>query len=225
MTKQLGLTFCAVMATAAASAVSTNSIDTFDNDSEGWVVGAAGVNPTQSNDLSFDNQPGFLSHFSDGAGPNGKWLMWSQQSDWTGDYVAAGVDKVSLWADGRTGDDTILWLGFDGPGGWFFTPGQFIVTADEFKRFEFDVAPDSLIYRSESGGTGVAADTMSDVGRFEIFTGPGPVSFKGAGDILEGGVSSNIIWMDNIAALPEPSSIVLLSGVALAALMNRRRAL
>lgn len=212
-------------AALSAQAISTLSIDTFDSDNEGWRVGGAGVQPSFNGGVSFDGQPGFLSHFSDGGGPNGKWLMLSDESDWTGDYTAAGVGGVSLWADGRTGDDTVLWLGFDGPGGWFFTPGQLLVTADDWKRFDFDATADSLIYAAGSGGTGVAADTLSDVTQFEVFAGPGPVSYASRGDLLRGGTSANIIWIDNIAAqpIPEPTTLVGLAALATLTVTHRRR--
>ncbi len=212
-----------MMLSATASAeISLGSIDTFDSDNEGWRVGDAGVAPTFNGDNSFDGQPGFLRHFSDGGGPNGKWIMWSLESDWTGDYVDAGVTGISLWADGRTGDDLPFWLGFNGPGGWFFTPAQTITTADDWERFVFDVSPESLIYSADSGGTGNAVDTMSEVSRFEVFAGPGPVSFASRGDLLRAGNSNNVVWLDNIAAIPEPSTAVL-GGLTMTILLTRNR--
>lgn len=213
----------ALVATTAMADISLTSIDTFDSDNEGWRVGNAGVAPTFNNGPSFNGEPGFLRHFSDGSGPNGKWIMWSQQSDWTGDYVEAGVTGIELWADGRTGDNTPFWLGFDGPGGWHFTPAQTIATDSDWERFSFDVSPDSLIYASGSGGTADALDTMSAVSRFEIFAGPGPVSYAANGDLLRAGTSNNVIWFDNIAAVPEPTS-ALLAGLTLVAAAARRRA-
>ncbi len=200
-----------VAAGTAAAQISTNSIDTFDTDNEGWRVGAAGTDPAFNPGTSFNGQPGFLSHFSDGGGPNGKFIMLNEQSDWTGDYTTAGVTDISLWANGVSGTDTIMWLGFDGPGGWFFTPGQVLSIADDWKRFEFDIEASDLIYAAASGGTGLAADTLANVTTFEIFTGPGPVSFASNGDLLRGGTSTNVIWFDNIAALPTPGSAAVLA--------------
>ncbi|MEO1585501.1 MAG: hypothetical protein AAFR96_13140 [Planctomycetota bacterium] len=210
------------LAAPTAGQISVGSADRFEADNEGWRVGNAGVNPTFNPDPSFDGQPGFLRHFSDGAGPNGKWLMWTQQPDWTGDYLSAGVDGISLWADGRTGDDIAFWLGFDGPGGWFFTLGQTIVTADEWQRFEFDLDPNGLIYADGSGGTGNASDTLSDVSRFEIFAGFGPVTYAPRGDLLRAGTSNNVIWFDSIVAVPTPASAGVLLAGAFAACRRRR---
>lgn len=213
---------CIALASIASANISTNSIDTFDLDNEGWRVGNAGIAPTFNAGQSFNNQPGFLRHFSDNSGSNGRWIMWSEQSDWTGDYTAAGVNQISLWADGRTGNDIQMWLGFDGPGGWFFTPGQTIFTADDWKRFEFDIAASDLIYANNSGGSQIAADTLSNVTRFEIFAGSGSVSYANRGDLLRADRSNNVIWLDNIAAVPEPSSAILLLGMAVLGLARRR---
>ena len=204
----------------ATAQISTSSIDTFDADNEGWRVGAAGTAPAFNPGTSFNGEPGFLSHFSDGGGPNGKWLMWSEESDWTGDYTDAGVTDISLWANGVSGSDTIMWLGFDGPGGWFFTPGQALSIADDWSRYEFDIEASDLIYAAGSGGTATAADTLANVTQFEIFTGPGPVSFASRGDLLRGGTSNNVIWFDNIAALPTPGTAAVL---AFGGLLARRR--
>ena len=150
--------------------------------------------------------------------------MWTQQPDWTGDYASAGVGGVSLWADGRSGGDLPFWLGFDGPGGWFFTPAQTIVTDDDWKRFDFSLAEGDLIYAAASGGPGQYADTFAAGSRCEIFAGPGPVTFAGSGDLLRAGTSNNVVWIDNLAAqpIPEPAS-ALLALLVTTALGRRRR--
>lgn len=222
------LSLAAVAVTAVcAPAITTTSIDDFSTGSENWRVGNAGNPPTQVADPSFDGETGFLRHESDGGGSNGRWIMWSEESDWTGDYLDAGIGAISLWADGRTGDDLPFWLGFDGPGGWFFTPGQTLVTADDWKRFEFDISESNLIYAADSGGTGIYEDTLSGVTRFEIFAGPGSVGYAARGDLLRADRSTNVVWVDSIsaiAAIPEPTALVSLAVLALPlAVAGRRR--
>ena len=223
----LGL-LMAVAPYSTAMAISLGSSDTFDTDTEGWQIAGRGDNPTFDSGISFDGQPGFLTHFSDGSGPNSKWLMLSSEADWTGDYVGASVGGVSLWLDGVSGNnDPIVWLGFDGPGGWFFTPGQRLLIDDDWKRFDFEVTPGSLIHSAASGGTGVAADTMAAVSQFEVFIGPGPVSFRSNGDLLQGGSSTSVINVDNISAqpqpIPEPTAVALATICASLWIPFRRR--
>ena len=199
------VTFCAPALSAPASLarISLSSIDIFDTDNEGWRVGDAGVDPAFNDGTSFNGQPGFLRHFFDGGGPTGKVLMWTQRSDWTG-------------------DDLPFWIGFDGPGGWFFAPAQTLVTASGWERFEFDIAPDALIYQADSGGTGSVTDTLSGVTRFEIFAPVrGPVAYAANGDLLRAGTSNSAAWFDGIATAPSPgaAAMLLVAGIA----VRRRR--
>ncbi len=223
MLAKLTLTLALVATAGVANAISLGSIDDFGADSEGWTVGGAGTPPTQVGDPSFDGQPGFLRHFSDGGGPNGKWLTWSEQADWTGDYLAAGVSALSLWADGRTGEDVPLWVAFDGPGGWFVSASQTIATADDWERYEFDLTEAGLTHVAASGGTGVYADTLGDVTRFELLAGPGPIDYAIRGDLLRAGNSTHVIWLDNLKAIPEPATAALAT-LLLATTLSARRA-
>ena len=47
---------------------------------------------------------------------------------------------------------------------------------------------------------------MANVTRFEVLSGAGAVGYLGNGDIVQAGTSINTILIDNIAAVPEPST-------------------
>jgi hypothetical protein len=68
---------------------------------------------------------------------------------------------------------------------------------------------------------------MAAVARFEVFSGAGAVSYRGGGDILQAGTSTNTILVDNIAAIPEPSTWLLFlitgAGAVAWAAKNQRR--
>ena len=82
-------------------AVSITSVDSFATDSESWQIGWTGVQPARVALAGLDGQTGYLSHSSDGGGSNGKWLMWTEQSDWTGNYSTAGITENISGGEGQ----------------------------------------------------------------------------------------------------------------------------
>lgn len=224
--KLMGLLAASLATTAPVhGAISLLSSDAFATTSEGWQIGGAGIQPTWSNGTGQDGASGFLSHFSDGTSANGKWLMLSNQSEWLGNYTAAGVTAITLWADNAAGAPLGLRIGFDGPGGWFYSGPQTITNAtggSDWTRLSFNLAPADFTYAAGSGGTANFASTMAGVTRFEIFGGNG-VTYAAGGDLLRPDTSANTVRIDNIAAIPEPSVFALgLGGLAFAAAVRRR---
>jgi hypothetical protein len=212
------------IAHSVSAGISLSSMDNFSSSSEGWSIGGAGVQPSHNGGNGQDGNPGFLSHFSDGGGANGKWLMFTSQSDWTGDYIAAGVSGISLWAEVTAGSNLGLRIGFDGPGGWFYSEGQTVDAG--WSQFIYLLTPDQFTYAAGSGGTASFNDTMSGVTRFEIFGGSGAVSYRSNGDLLQAGTSIATLSIDNIQVVPEPSAAALLlaAGVIATRTLLRRRA-
>ena len=219
----LAAVWFAVLPVAPASAlITTSSLDTFAASNEGWQIGGAGVQPARVASAGPDSQIGYLSHFSDGGGANGKWLMWSGQSQWLGDYISAGVNGISLWANVSAGTAPVsMRVAFDGPGGWFYSAAQGVGAG--WTEYAFSLAPANFTYAAGSGGTGVLAGTMSGVTRFSILAGGGSVSYRANGDLLQAGTSVNTILVDNIGAVPEPSTCALLLLTGAGALWWLRR--
>ena len=93
------------------------------------------------------------SHFSDGGGSNGKWVMWNTQSQWTGDYTAAGVTGIDLFANVSSGTSPgDMRLAFNGPGGWFYSDPQSVGSG--WNSYSFALTDTAFTYTSGSGGTG-----------------------------------------------------------------------
>jgi len=216
-------TFAAVTS-PPAHAITTSSLDNFSTSTEGWRIGNAGVQPSRIAAAGPDSQIGYLSHLSDGGGANGKWLMWSDEAEWQGDYLSAGVTGINLWANVSAGTSPVsMRIAFDGPGGWFTSSAQSVGAGWANYAFTLDSA--NFAYVSSSGGTGVLANTMASVTRFEILAGGGSVSYRSSGDIVQAGNSVNTILVDNIGAVPEPSAyaLLLMTGAGALWLARRRR--
>jgi len=206
---------CSLAIPAASAAISLSSEDTFSTGNEGWRIGGAGVQPSYNSGNSFNGLPGFLSHFSDGSGANGKWLMWSAQADWTGDYAAAGVAGISFWANVTSGANIDMRVAISGTGGVFSTNPITFVSGNGWTKYTFDLAAASMNY--VGGGTNDFASTLSSVNKLEIFGGAvNPVYKSANGGFAEAGTSVNTILIDNVAAIPEPfTSAMAIGGFAL----------
>lgn len=219
----LATAFIAASANPAA-AISTASQDTFTVSNGGWSIGNNGVQPTQVTGAGADGQPGYLTHFSDAAGIQGKWLMWNDQPQWLGDYSTAGVTGLELWANLSTGTAPAdLRIALNGPGGWFYSASQ-PVTAG-WAPLSFELSASGFTYATGSGGTGSFSDTLGGVTRLEIVAGSGGVSYRSNGNLLQAGTSSYTILVDTITAVPEPGlwSAAAVAVVACGSWMRRSR--
>ena len=196
----------AMAVSAPARAISTSSQDTFAATNGGWSIGTAGTQPTQVSGSGADGQPGYLTHFSDGSSSNGKWLMWNAQPQWLGNYTSAGVTGISLWANVTSGSAPVsLRIAFTGPGGWFASAPQ--SASAGWSPFAFALTAGNFSYVAGSGGSGTFADTLGGVTRFEVLAGNGGVSYRGGGNLVQAGLSTNTIQIDTITAVPEPAAI------------------
>lgn len=210
-----------------AAAISLTSVDSFSASSEGWGIGSNGTQPTRNAGAGFDGQAGFLNHFSDGSTANGRWLMWSEQTDWLGNYTSAGITGLTLEADNQAGTPLAMRIAFDGPGGWFYSGAQTVTNSTggaDWTLLSYTITSGSFTHVASSGGTGIFADTMSGVTRFEIFGGAGAIAYHSNGNTIEAGTSTNTLGIDNVTVVPEPSTLgLLLAGCSAAALIRRRR--
>ena len=149
--------------------------------------------------------------------------MWNTQSQWLGDYTAAGVTGIDLSANVSSGTSPVdMRLAFNGPGGWFYSDPQSVGSG--WNSFSFALTDTAFTYTSGSGGTGTFADTMAAVSDFEIVAGSGALAYTGSK--INFGTSTNTILLDDIAAVPEPAAIALAAagGLVGCSVMLRRRA-
>ncbi len=191
------LTCLQVVTTHSWGAISLNQLEQFSN-LNGWTSGGPNPNPpsilADSGPLGVgDNALKITSNGGSGAG--GKLIAFNQ-STWNGDYVGSGILEIA--ASLRNGGATPLSirLAFNGSGGWFVTAAAPISAFSGWSNVAFDVRPNSLI---NAGGTN-ASSTMLGVTELRILHSFTPTQI--------GAQVSSTLLVDNLRAVPEPSSAV-----------------
>ena len=211
-----------VAISSASATITLSSRVDFALTYEGWSIGSGGVQPTRIASTGPDEDVGYISHYSDGGGANGKWLMWSDDTKWQGDYTAAGVTAISLHAN-LTGSTTPanFRLAFNGPGGWFYSTSQSVVAG--WNSYTFNLLAENFTFATGSPGDQSFANTLTDVTRFEILAGPGGVSYASNGNLLRAGTSVHTVALDDIRAVPEPTTFGLVCFALAASLWLRKK--
>jgi hypothetical protein len=220
--RQLGLLLLFSLSGNTVWAITANQLDDFnDATSQGWTISngttdvfvAEHEGPTGENDHSLLMDTGFQ-------GSGGRLIVLNNEQ-WTGDWTAEGITRVSL--DVRNPNDFVLSLrlGISGPDA--FGPGgvgdthvtnAISIPADNaWHSVTFDVL--SSDFTATSGYD--PATALTDVLQFRILHNP-DVSF--IGEVVDGG-----FYLDNIEALtiPEPTTGILLGFVLMASLFASRR--
>ena len=204
-----------------SSAVTLFQVDDFSNGPAGWLEGNPSPNPPVATGIGNDGSPYLRNDSSGGGGPGSRMAMFNDLQ-WTGDYIGGGIRAIQLEA-GTFGPDTInLRLAFNGPGGWFTTAAVPITNNNpgdpQWQTFTFEIMPNDLSHVAQ--GNGSYTDTMSNVTRMEIFSGGNALS---AGSLIRGESINSSLILDQIKAVPEPSSLALVMITAFAVLTRRKR--
>ncbi len=184
----------------ANAAVTLNQIETFAT-LGGWGSGSSS-NPNPPailvNSGPLGSGDSSLKVTANGGGGAGSRLVALNTSAWTGDYPGQGI--VSLAASLRNLGSTPLSIriAFNGPGGRFVTAAASVAEFVLWGQHVFDIRPAFLL---STGGSDAAA-TMAAVSEVRILHSH-TVDFRGAD------VSSSFL-VDNLQAVPEPHSCMLL---------------
>jgi hypothetical protein len=130
-------------------------------------------------------------------------------TQWTGDWTAARITKISMYTRNPNPFDMRLWLGIAGPLGsgvagsldTFVTNSYIDVPNDNHWHFaNVSVLPSAF---SDWGTVGTIEDALANVYQFRIAYSP---TRNWQGDAVNAS-----LFLDNIRALPEPSSLTLLA--------------
>jgi hypothetical protein len=123
------------------------------------------------------------------------------RSQWTGDYLAAGISRIQLDVRNFGPNDVVLRLGFFDPGvgaptNGAVTNGVPVFAGGEWQQIEFLTTPATMTTLF-----GDATALMSNVTEVRLFHNPDP-TFPGPGQGAP--PISVILGIDNVRAVPEP---------------------
>ncbi len=207
---------------SSALAILPDQIDDFQTD--GNIANWTGGNQVPPAPAHVANGgPGGLGDGFLQIGVSGFHLGTYNTAQWAGDYIAAGVTSIELDVNRIAGpDDISLRILLFGPGGtWASANLVPVLPTGNWQHISFGLDAADLVYVPGSlkvpDGTGVLADTLANVERLLI-------RHDSAVPTVPGNHPPHIsatLGIDNITAVPEPSTISLLF-VGASLLCNRR---
>lgn len=196
-------------------AASIAQIDDFqDGTTQGWITGGPNPNPPFNDDggpLGAGDL--FLRLSANGVGGAGSKLAVFNGSQWTGDFLGAGISQIKADVNNFGPNDLELRLILEGAGGNFISASGTPVTAGSgWQSVTFLLTPGEL-----TGGADVNA-TLGGVTNLWIQHNLGTVSQPGTAPVIEAELG-----IDNILAVPEPGTLGLAALALLALLTATRR--
>jgi hypothetical protein len=223
----LGLLLLAFASPVAAVVI--GQVDDFeDGTTQGWVVAfgpAGGVPPAPPQVVGTGGPQGagdgyLLLSAVGGAGPGGR-LTAGNLSQWTGDYLAAGVDRIDMWVNNLGSSDLFLRLLIEDPMAGPPTNVAFsadpvaVLAGTGWQNIVFSLNQADLI-----AGLGSTAGALTNATVLRLF--------HGAADGFPGEPVVAQLGVDDIrasAAIPEPATwaLMIVGFGAVGATCRRRR--
>jgi len=200
-----------LLALPTAPAVVLMQLETFDAPTA-WAAGNPHPNPPSIQPDSGPEgtgDPALSINARSGSGPGSR-LAAFNVTDWTGDYLSAGIDALTMDLRNQSLLSSEMRVAVNGPGGWFVTDSETLGTFSTWTSVKFDLSPDSLL---TAGGSN-ASSTLAAVTELRILHSTVPT--------FQGGAGQRTVLVDNIQAVPEPESMIL-AGLAALSLFRRKR--
>lgn len=208
-----------MMIAMPAGAVVLGQLDDFEDGTlQGWGVGTSNPNPPVN---APDGGPigagdAYMLVTADISGAGGSRLVTNNSLQWAGDYLAAGVMAIAADMNNLSDVPVTMRLALDGAGGRFSsTLGVTLAANSGWVRVVLPIGPADLT--AIGGGAHSVLGTLGDLTLLRIMHAAAP-GFSG--DEVTG-----MVGMDNIKAIPEPTTCMLVALAGLAAGRRRRSAL
>jgi len=204
--------FVATMIFGSMAAATIGQVDTFeDGTTMGWFVPGMSPNPPANSPTGGPGGAGdsYLVLTSNGGmGPGGR-LAVLNDSQWTGDYLTAGIVTISMDVQNFGPSDVYLRLlledfaGMGPPVNLALTQAALVSAGSGWQKVSFSLRPVDLVTLF-----GTAEAAVANVDTLRIFHNPDP-DFPGPGVGIPPIVTA--IGVDNLTAsgVPEPSTTVL----------------
>jgi hypothetical protein len=200
----LFIIFFILFAVKKALPIEENQWDNFeDGTTKGW--GSGGPNPNPPINISGGGPNGdddnFLQVTSTGGSGPGSMFISFNNSQWTGNYIAAGVTVISMHVNNFGTTDLLLRLAFLGSGGNFWTINAEPIPANSgWVTANFSIQPMDL-----AGGNNVN-NTLNNVTQLRLLHSVAG-GYQGDPIVAQLGI-------DNITAAPQPLPVELISFTA-----------
>jgi hypothetical protein len=198
------------------NAVTLGQIDTFqDGTTDNWFNGG-----TQPMNISSGGPLGANDHFLEltagGSGANGRLTVFNR-TQWLGNYIAAGVNEIDLDLNNFSNVTLSIRLAFksdtvNGVPGYVTTNAFSLAPNSGWQHAVFSITPATM---TAVNGPSPFAMFFSAPAEFRI------INASSTGD-LNGDFVVGQLGIDNIVAVPEPSSLTLVVLVSMSMLFRRR---
>jgi len=182
ITLVLAALLTSVFVSAQITAGFTNDFE--DGTTQGWANGGTSPNPptnipTGGPDGADDN---FLEKMSaGGTGAGSRWVAFNEDTDWLGDYTAAGITDISFDVKNAGNNDLNLRIGIEGASSEIVTTVPVVVPISQTDWTNV-VIPISEADFTVTDGTDPVADVLADVIHIRIFSSE---TVKYTGDAIE----------------------------------------
>jgi autotransporter-associated beta strand protein len=191
-----------------AQTITLNQIDTFTpgGNTQGWQQGAASPNPVVLIDTGGPAGAGdaYIVNTSSGAGSAGSKQIMFNDAQWTGNYITAGVNRITMDFLNVGGTDVSMRIALRSFAAAYASTNGFAVPADgQWHHAVFDISPTTM---TNVGGTDSLSATLSNIFDARVLSSTAP-SFMGDPIAAQIGV-------DNILATSIPVPTFTWNGAA-----------